>query len=95
MHSLKVPPLATPLNTYVIFVSGDDIAWMRFGEDGRLYGINPEAGFFGVCPGTSMKTNPMAMKTLMSNSVFTNTAETANGEFFWEGLEDEIEDKVL
>ncbi len=67
---------------------------MRFGEDGQLYGINPEAGFFGVCPGTSMKTNPMAMRTMMKNSIFTNTAETADGEFFWEGLENEISNKV-
>ncbi len=67
---------------------------MRFREDGQLVGINPEYGFFGVAPGTNNKTNPMAMACLYKNTIMTNTAETATGEFFWEGLEDEITDKV-
>lgn len=85
--------LLPELPGYSIRCVGDDIAWMRFNEKGELRGINPEAGFFGVCPGTNMKTNPMAMKTFESNSIFTNVAETDRGEYFWEGLEDEIEDK--
>lgn len=92
--------LESPIPGYKVWTLGDDIAWLNFGEDGRLYAINPETGFFGVAPGTSWKSNPNMMRTLKAGTffptLFTNTALNLNtNEPWWEGMNETVPDKIL
>ena len=93
--AMLIPPEYYASKGYKVWCVGDDISWLRIGPDGRLYAMNPENGFFGVAPGTNVKSNPNALASTMKNTIFTNVCHTADNTVWWEGLNKELPENAI